>query len=221
MNRVKGLLAGAPNGLESPEQGELPSRSGAQHEALQVLTLAQRTADEHLSSARIDAEKIRADARSVAEQIAREAQGHADKVREDANRMLAEARDAAAATVRDAKANADGVRRNADKILGEAKAQAESIAAEAQANAENLKLQAEQRYDDVVGSLAAKREALQQQIEALEQFDRDYRARLTAFMQGQLRALWVDEPQVSDELDDTGTPVPAQRKTSPAANAEQ
>jgi hypothetical protein len=37
----------------------------------------------------------------------------------------------------------------------------------------------------VVGSLAARREALQQQIEALERFDREYRARLQAFMQSQ------------------------------------
>ena len=48
--------------------------------------------------------------------------------------------------------------------------------------------------------LATKREALQQQIEALEQFDREYRSRLTTFMQNQLRALWVDEPQVSAEI---------------------
>jgi hypothetical protein len=52
----------------------------------------------------------------------------------------------------------------------------------------------------VVGSLGTKREALQQQIEALENFDREYRQRLTTFMQGQLRALWVDQPQVSAEL---------------------
>jgi hypothetical protein len=45
----------------------------------------------------------------------------------------------------------------------------------------------------MVGNLAAKREALQQQIEALQVFDREYRSRLLAFMQSQVRALWVDE----------------------------
>jgi hypothetical protein len=63
--------------------------------------------------------------------------------------------------------------------------------------------------------------SLQQQIEALELFDREYRARLTAFMQGQLRALWVDQPQVDGELEqaDVQPPkpvVPAQRQ-APAA----
>ena len=53
-----------------------------------------------------------------------------------------------------------------------------------------------------MGSLATKREALQQQIEALEHFDRDYRGRLTTFMQNQLRALWVDQPQVDTSTED-------------------
>ena len=90
----------------------------------------------------------------------------------------------------------------------------------AQATADELMHQAQQRYEDVVGSLAAKREALQRQIEALEQFDRDYRARLTTFMQIQLRALWVDEPRVdAEEIEQSGsaattTPLQAQGSTS-------
>ena len=88
-------------------------------------------------------------------------------------------------------------------------------------NADELGQQAQQRYDDVVGSLAAKREALQHQIEALELFDRDYRARLTAFLQNQLRTLWVDEPQVdADDLeqsDSTVSSAPARgKKTDPS-----
>jgi len=80
---------------------------------------------------------------------------------------------------------------------------------------------AQQRYEDVVGSLAAKREALQQQIETLEHFDRDYRTRITSFLQNQLRALWVDEPQVNaEEIEQsesvaTTTPAPAQEGQPP------
>jgi cell division septum initiation protein DivIVA len=101
----------------------------------------------------------------------------------------------------------------------EARAHAEKMAAEAQANVEELKLQAQRRYEDVVGSLGTKREALQQQIEALEQFDREYRARLTAFMQGQLRSLWVDQPQVTGELDHSDSQTPDE--SSPAEPVEQ
>jgi cell division septum initiation protein DivIVA len=238
MNRVKGLLAGTtPTGgitgtsiggvagppipPDAPEQDKAPTDAGTPHHALQVLTLAQRTADEHLASARQDAEKIRAEARATAEMIAREAQEHADNVRKDANKTLAEAREAAAATEREAQGRAAEAQRNADKVLADAQAKAEAIAADAQANAEELKMQAEQRYQDVVGSLATKRESLQQQIESLEQFDREYRARLTAFMQHQLRALWVDQPRVEDELEPGNgeAQAPSQRNGSDPAKA--
>jgi vacuolar-type H+-ATPase subunit E/Vma4 len=202
--------------LDGPaEQTDVPSDPSTQRQALQVLTLAQRTAEEHVASAHHQADKICADARATAEQIARDAQAHADELQRNADKALSDARATAARIARDAQAHADDVRRNADKTMAAAQARAEEIAKDAQANADELKHQAQQRYQDVVGSLAAKREALQQQIEALEQFDRDYRSRLTAFMQTQLRALWVDEPHVDVEVESLGAepatePAPAQ-----------
>jgi cell division septum initiation protein DivIVA len=219
--RVKGLLAGPVPGGEGPEQVDAPPNTSiAQRQALQVLTLAQRTAEEHVASAHHQADKICTDARGTAEQIVRDARAHADDLQRSADKVLSEARAKAAQMARDAQAHADNARRNADKLLAEARVRAEEIGKDAQANADELKHQAQQRYQDVVGSLAAKREGLQQQIEALEIFDRDYRSRLTAFMQAQLRALWVDEPQVNPEIEapedmpTTGTGVPAQKTHS-------
>jgi cell division septum initiation protein DivIVA len=220
--RVKGLLAGTPlvpepvvmrSDAPPPDPISVPH---AQREALQVLTLAQRTADEHIANAHHQADKIHADAQATAEQIVREAEAHAEDLREEADDTLADARATAAQLAQEAQAQVDEIRRNADKILADARARAAEIAKNAQAHADELKHQAEHRYQDVVGSLATKREALQQQIEALEQFDHDYRARLTTFMQSQLRALWVDEPQAGPEIEQpepatTGGLVPAQR----------
>jgi cell division septum initiation protein DivIVA len=189
----------APNsGMPAPG---LPS-PGLPNQALQVLALAQRTAEEHVASAQHHADKIRTDALAAAEQIARDAQAHANNVRQEADRVLAEARAATEQMAREAQSRAEEARRAADKIVADARQRAESIGADAMHGAEQLKLQAQQRYDDVVGSLGAKREALQQQIEALENFDREYRGRLTQFMQGQLRALWADAPQVTAEVID-------------------
>ncbi len=202
--RVKGLLAGAPPVKEPSEHADIPSETlsdpNAQRQALQVLTLAQRTAEDHVASAHRQADKICADARATAERIVRDAEAHAQDLRRQLDKMLSDARTSAGQIARDAQTHADNTRRNADKILSDARAEAEEVAKEAQGNADELKHQAQQRYQDVVGSLATKREALQQQIEALEQFDREYRSRLTTFMQNQLRALWVDEPQVSAEI---------------------
>jgi cell division septum initiation protein DivIVA len=211
--RVKGLLGAVPsdNGesAESNVHSEPPSDVDAQRQALQVLTLAQRTAEEHVASAHRQADKILAEAEAGAEQIVRQAQANARDLGREAESSLAEARATAAQIVRDAQAKADTSRRNAEKMLSDARARADKIAKDAQMNADEMKRAAEQRYQDVVGTLADKREALQDQIEALEQFDREYRARLTAFMQSQLRALWVDQPHVDPEADHSAA-VPAQ-----------
>jgi vacuolar-type H+-ATPase subunit H len=216
--RVKGLL-GTPPGEAMPPM-EIPSEAAAQHQALQVLTLAQRTAEEHLNSARRDADRICGDARDTAAQIVRDAQARAEALQREADKALSEARAAAAQTARDAQAHAGDARRDAEGILSDAQLRADEMAKNAQAQADELQHLAQQRYEDVVGGLAAKREGLQQQIEALERFDREYRARIQGFLQHQLRALWVDEPEVdAGGLDELGPmpatgPVPVQRHAS-------
>lgn len=222
--RMKGLLAGTSVMFDAVEPTDIPtveplSTGTAQRQALQVLTLAQRTADEHVADAQRQADKICADAHSMAEQIVHDAQAHADGLTRDADRTLVEGRATAERIGREAQAHAANTRREADEILSGARGRSDEIVKEAQTNADELKDQAQRRYQDVVGSLAAKREALQEQIEALESFDREYRARLTTFMQTQMRALWADQPQVDDETladapqSKTPVPVPAQRGT--------
>jgi cell division septum initiation protein DivIVA len=217
------------NGTTTPntatsEHPLVASNTGLPTQALQVLTMAQRTAEEHVSIAHRQAHKIRADAEAAAQQIARDANLHARNVRREADQVLAEAGAAAEQAAQEAQTRVGEAQRNADKIVSEARAQAEAIAANADQKAEELQQQAQRRYGDIVGSLDAKREALQQQIEALERFDREYRARLTTFMQGQLRALWVDQPQVTGELDPAGPEpsdgsVPAEQRNFEPENA--
>ena len=101
---------------------------------------------------------------------------------------------------REAQAQVDAARRNAEKVIADARAEAITITAGARGSAEELESAAKRRYDEIVGSLAAKRASLQGQIEALEQFDQQYRARLLTFMQSQIRALWADNPKVDGEL---------------------
>ena len=219
--RVKGLLAAASQSGEYPEQMDTPSgvisEAHAQRQALQVLTLAQRTADEHIASAHRQGDKICADARTTAEQIVHDAEVHAKDVRREADKTLSDARARAEQIGRDAQMHADDTRQDADKVLSDAQARAEEIVKDAQTNADELQHQAQQRYQDVVGSLATKREALQEQIEALEQFDREYRSRLTTFMQNQLRALWVDQPHLDAEIeqpDSAATSEPLSTQTT-------
>jgi cell division septum initiation protein DivIVA len=130
--------------------------------AIAILALAQRTADEHVADARVQAERILAEARAYAEEQ----------------------------------------RVDADRLLSDARAEAERLVSGGSVYAEQLRLQAQTRYEDAVGGLSAKREALQRQIETLASFDQDYRHRITLFLQSQLRALWADHPQTIDSLGD-------------------
>ncbi|WP_250009572.1 hypothetical protein [Actinoplanes sp. M2I2] len=173
-----------------------PVDAVAPDKALEVLTLAQRTAEAHVAGAAGQARKALADAEARIEQMLRDAQSHADQIRGEAEAVLAEAHAAAAVTGREAQAEAAEVRRQAEKMLADARAEAQKTVAGGQEYAEQLKLQAQQRYEDAVGGLATKREALQKQIETLEVFNADYRHRLTSFVQSQMRALWTEQPDV-------------------------
>jgi cell division septum initiation protein DivIVA len=207
----------AGGGVMHQQPGEVPpGMAGDQAKALAVLTMAQRTAEEHINTAIAEAEQIRADAHANAQQIISDAQSQAGALRDEAEKILSRARAAAEKIAREAEAYAGETERNAGEVLADAQARAEDIVREAEDNAYNIKQRAEQIYEDVVGGLTSKRQALQQQIEALERFDQEYRSRLTSFMQQQMRALWVGRPQVNEAQEYDGAAVagellPAQR----------
>ena len=181
--RVRGLLSGPSHDdmpvemppVEMPPMVDLTPGMpdpDAQRKALQVLTLAQKTADEHIASAQQQADNIRAAARASAEQVAKEAQSHSEQARQEATKTVADAR-----------------------------AAAEQIVKDAQGRAAGLDKEAQQRYDDVVGTLETKRDALQQRIGELQQFDQDYRSRLRTFMHSQLRALGSEDDMGRPDLE--------------------
>jgi len=202
--RVKGLFGGPTpdqDMMEPTAASPSPTDPDAR-QALQVLVLAQRTADDHVAQAQQHAEQIRADARAAAERVARDAHASADATRREAGKVLADARGNAEQMAREAQAHSEAVRREADQALAGARERAAQLVRDAEDTAEGLERDAQQRYEEAVGGLAAKRAALKEQIGSLQQFDRDYRARLRTFMQGQLQALGVDEPPPIEEVDD-------------------
>jgi cell division septum initiation protein DivIVA len=193
----------APDALGSGVGAELPGDTAGeiQSQALHVLTLAQRTAEEHLADAQDHADKIQEDARAAAEQILRGAQAQADAVRREAEQVLSDATRRAAEVAKEAKAHLDTTRNAADELVADTRARAMGMGKDAQAHAEKLAGQAQVRYEETVGRLAARREALQQQIEALQDFDRDYRSHLLAFIQAHVRALWTEMPSVGPDIE--------------------
>jgi DivIVA domain-containing protein len=131
----------------------------SRQQALRVLTMAQRTADDHVGDARREADKILADARSTAEEVTRQAQS----------------------------------------------------------NAGALERTARQRHQAATDGLAAKRSAIQKHIEELKEFERDYRTRLNAYLEGQLRDLGGRGNGPETEMSRADSNPSAARPGGPAA----
>jgi DivIVA domain-containing protein len=83
----------------------------------------------------------------------------------------------------------DDARREADKVLSDARATAEEVTRRARSNADALAGEARQRFQEAMDGLGADRDAVQTHIKRLKDFERQYRTRLTAYLNGQLGSL--------------------------------
>jgi hypothetical protein len=76
-----------------------------------------------------------------------------------------------------------------DEILIKATRQAEQIIGESRARAEALERDAQERHRQAVGSIVQTREELERRVDDLRAFEREYRTRLQAWLEGQIRDL--------------------------------
>ena len=93
---------------------------------------------------------------------------------------------------------------NADKIIGEARTKAERLESEARSKAEQLESDAHARSERLdgetserrvllFGALDTERDSLEQEVESLRTFEREYRSRLKAYFEQQLQVLDGDD----------------------------
>ncbi|MCM4081235.1 hypothetical protein [Paractinoplanes hotanensis] len=162
-----------------------------------VLTMARRTAEEYVAVAEERARKMRAGARASAERTRSDARLCAEKIRSTAEDALTEAQAEAVRNKRDATRRAADIRHQAELVLTEAHVEAEQILAAGRDEAERLRLRAQQRYEDTVGVLPAKRAALLKQIEDLKSFGSQYRQQLIESIQQQSRLLRAAGPEAA------------------------
>src|ERR1700677_4573716 len=107
-----------------------------------------------------------------------------------AARVLSLAQQTADQAIADARREADETlgraRREADEVLTKARRQAEQITGDARARAESLERDAQERHRQAMGSLVQQREELERRVDDLRAFEREYRSRLKAYLEGQL-----------------------------------
>jgi DivIVA domain-containing protein len=185
----------APQPAAQPAAQPLASNEG-QEAALRTLLLAQRTADEAVAEARAEAAQIVQSARAEAEQV------------------LGQARAEAEQTLTAARAEADQLRSSsrgeAETTLSRARAEAERTVATARDSALQMEQQAAAKVQAATGDLEERRRSLESRIEELRAFEREYRTRLRAYLENQLREL----VSRTGPDDDSGSGVPAAARAS-------
>jgi DivIVA domain-containing protein len=126
---------------------------------------------------------------------------------EAAAKVLALAQKTADQLVADAKEEADRLlsdaQQRADKIDAELKAKVGKIEAEARQRAEAMEQEAAQRRQEVFGALESEAAQLERRRDELRDFEREYRSRLKAYLQAELRKL------ETGAVDESPTPVAA------------
>src|SRR5689334_4305237 len=169
--------------------------------------LAAELADLKTQFERVSREKAQA------EQAARSLQSELESARSSGGPVPGDGEQQALRVLMMAQRTADDhvadARREADKLLSEARAKAEEVTRDSRAKADALERDARQRHQEAMGGLDAKRTALQKHIEELKQFEREYRTRLKAYLESQLRDLTGREQSLEAEMTAQGGARPA------------
>ena len=134
--------------------------------------------------------------KAAAEQAARAMQAELEQIRGGAGSAVVPGGDGEQQALRvlmmaqrTADDHVSDARREADKLLSDARSKAEEVTREARSKADALERDARARHAEAMGGLDTKRTALQKHIEELKQFEREYRTRLKAYLESQLRDL--------------------------------
>ena len=134
--------------------------------------------------------------KAAAEQAARAMQAELEQIRGGAGSAVVPGGDGEQQALRvlmmaqrTADDHVSDARREADKLLSDARAKAEEVTRDARQKADALERDARARHAEAMGGLDTKRTALQKHIEELKQFEREYRTRLKAYLESQLRDL--------------------------------
>jgi len=149
--------------------------------ALKILTHAQTTADNLVNDARSQAEAMVADAMAEAERVKTESTSEAERLVREATEK-------------------------AEALKAESEAEAERLVREAEERAGRLDRETEDKRAEMFGELELAQSKLQSKVDDLRSHEREYRSRLTAYHEAQVRKLRSGE---LDELEPSTNAIPA------------
>jgi cell division septum initiation protein DivIVA len=177
-----------PSQAAAPAQPQVPpgdSRAGEEAIA-RALVMAQRMADQTVEEAKAKAKAMVGEAEGRAKSVTEQAQLRAREVTEAAQMRAREVTESAQLRAREVTETAQArARELTEGLETRYKERIQSAEARARVAEEQARMQIAQATEQV----ARRRQELESSIEALRAFERDYRARLRGFVEGQLKAL--------------------------------
>ncbi len=162
-------------------------------QAAKVLGLAQQIADRLTGDAKVEANGTLSEARTRSEQL------------------LADARVKADSLVNEARARAE-------TVLNSAHTRAEALDRRSQEKAASLERDAAQKYSEIIGSISQEKSVLEKKLDELRTVEREYRIRLKAYLESQLRELDLRAfaaPSDTTRNQNDGFSVAAENRTDP------
>ncbi len=177
----------APMPMPQVQHHQEPPRSGGGEEAIaRALVMAQRMADQTVDEAKVKAKSMVGEAEARAKNMTEQSQMRAREVTEAAQMRARELTEAAQMRAREVTEAAQArARELTEGLETRYKERIQSAEARARVAEEQSRMQIAQATEQV----ARRRQELESSIEALRAFERDYRARLRGFVEGQLKAL--------------------------------
>jgi DivIVA domain-containing protein len=172
---------------QQPQPVVAEARGAGGEEAIaRALVMAQRMADQTVEEAKVKAKSMVAEAEARAKNMTEQAQMRAREVTEAAQMRAREVTEAAQMRAREVTEAAQArARELTEGLETRYKERIQSAEARARVAEEQARMQIAQATEQV----ARRRQELESSIEALRAFERDYRARLRGFVEGQLKAL--------------------------------
>jgi DivIVA domain-containing protein len=177
-----------PAAAPAPQQAAAPpSDPRAGEEAIaRALVMAQRMADQTVEEAKVKAKAMVSEAEARAKTVTEQAQLRSREVTEAAQMRAREVTESAQMRAREVTETAQArARELTEGLETRYKERIQSAEARARVAEEQARMQIAQATEQV----ARRRQELESSIEALRAFERDYRARLRGFVEGQLKAL--------------------------------
>src|SRR5829696_8568967 len=169
-----------------PMAAEPRGGAGGEEAIARALVMAQRMADQTVEEAKVKAKSMVAEAEARAKNMTEQAQMRAREVTEAAQMRAREVTEAAQMRAREVTEAAQArARELTEGLETRYKERIQSAEARARVAEEQARMQIAQATEQV----ARRRQELESSIEALRAFERDYRARLRGFVEGQLKAL--------------------------------